>query len=109
MGRLHPGGVYDDPKGARLRVALYPRLRYRFQFANELKLFSEVDHHTKFSINVYGPPQEYVSFVTVANAFDARTVDASFAHDGYGPIPRIKTDNNKWTAGGVPKPLTLTD
>ena len=55
---LHPEGPYDDPKGGALREALYPRLRAHFQFINELQLFAEVDHHTKYSINLYGPPQD---------------------------------------------------
>ena len=54
VGLLHPEGVYDDPKAGVLRAALYPRLRAHFQFINERKLFPEVDHHTKFSINIYG-------------------------------------------------------
>ena len=57
-GYLHPEGPYDDPKGGALREALYPRLRAHFQFMNELQLFAEVDHHTKYSINLYGPPRD---------------------------------------------------
>ena len=40
VGLLHPEGVYDDPKAADLRAALYPRLRAHFQFINERRLFS---------------------------------------------------------------------
>ena len=53
-GFLHPEGIYDDPKGGGFRQEVYPRLRYHFQFQNELNLFAEVDHHAKFSINIYG-------------------------------------------------------
>ncbi len=35
---IHPDGVFDDPKGKELRKALYPKLRYHFQFENENKL-----------------------------------------------------------------------
>ena len=38
-GLVHPESIYDDPKGQNLRAAVYPRLRYHFQFVNELKLF----------------------------------------------------------------------
>ena len=64
---VHPEGVYDDPRGGALRRMLYARLRKHFMFANELKLFAEVDHHTQFSLNVYGGPLPIVSFDTLAN------------------------------------------
>ena len=99
-GLLHPGGVYDDVKGAALRQVLYPKLRYRFQFRNEESLFPEVDPNAEFSVNIYGPPRDTLDFVTMANLYDARTVDASFKHDGYGPIPRIKTEDNKRDLSG---------
>jgi hypothetical protein len=53
-GLLHPEGPYDDPKGGALREAVYGRLRRHFGFVNELQLFAEVDHHTKYSVNIYG-------------------------------------------------------
>ena len=100
VGLLHPDGVYTDAKGNRLRAALYPRLRYRFQFENVRKIFPEVDSRVQFSINIYGPPREPVQFTSMANVFDARTVGASFVHDGYGPIPGIKTSDNQWNVSG---------
>lgn len=100
VGLLHPGGVYDDAKGGRLREAIYPRLRYRFKFTNQLFLFPDAGDRIAFSVNIYGPPMEDVSFVTLVNLFDPHTVDASFAHDGYGRIPGIKNDNNKWNLAG---------
>ena len=51
---LHPEGIYDDPKGGKLRSMIYRKLRYHFHFVNELQLFSEVDHHAAFSVNIYG-------------------------------------------------------
>ncbi len=39
---VHPEGVYNDPKGGLLRKKLYTRLRYRFHFANEKKLFADI-------------------------------------------------------------------
>ena len=99
-GLLHPGGVYDDGKGAALRQTLYPKLRYRFQFRNGLYLFPEVRDQKEFSVNIYGPSRDGPEFVTMANLFDARTVDASFKHDGHGTIPRIKTEDNKWDLCG---------
>src|SRR5690606_24003484 len=75
-GLLHPEGPYDDPKGGALREAIYLRLRRHFQFVNELQLFAEVDHHTKYSVNVYGTPKDSPAFDHIANLFTAATIDA---------------------------------
>jgi hypothetical protein len=93
-GFLHPEGIYDDPKGGAFRAAVYPRLRGHFQYANELMLFGDVDHHAKFSINIYGPPHAAPDFTHLANLFVPQTVDACFAHDGGGVVPGIKDEGD---------------
>jgi len=98
---IHPEGVYDDPKGGILREKLYPRLRKHFMFANERKLFSEVDHHTQFSLNVYGGPQT-ISFDTISNLYDAKTIEDCYTGDPTMPIPGIKDDNGNWNTNGHP-------
>ena len=100
VGLLHPDGVYDDPKGGRFREALYARLRAHFQFQNERRLFPEVDHHTEFSVNVYGAVRPEPAFQHVANLFAPATVDACLDHDGHGPVPGIKDDDGKWNLAG---------
>ena len=99
-GFLHPEGIYDDPKGGLFRAAVYPRLRAHFQFTNELTLFGDVDHHAKFSINLYSEPSDGPSFTHLANLFAPATVDACHAHDGNGPVPGIKTDEGDWNIRG---------
>lgn len=91
-GFLHPEGVYDDPKGGAFRREVYPRLREHFQYINELNLFAEVDHHAKFSANVYGPYDERVHFNHLANLFIPQTADICFAHEGQGQVPGIKEE-----------------
>jgi hypothetical protein len=98
-GLLHPEGAYDDPKGGPLRTVLYQRLRRHYQFANETGLFGDVHHMTKFSINVYGPART-AQFQHIANLFTPSTVDASVTHDGSGPVPGIKDDENAWSVKG---------
>ena len=98
-GFLHPEGVYDDPKGGVFREALYSRLRAHFQFQNEKKLFSEVDHHALFSVNVYGEARDAPAFKHIANLFVPGTVDACLEHDGRGEVPGIK-DEEGWTTAG---------
>jgi len=93
-GFLHPEGIYDDPKGGGFRQEVYPRLRYHFQFQNELKLFPEVDHHAKFSINIFAhDPDRRVSFMHLANLYAPSTIDKCFEHSGHGPVPGIKDDD----------------
>lgn len=98
---VHPEGVYDDPKGGALREKLYSRLRYHFQFANERKLFPEVDHHTQFSLNVYGGPL-MVSFDTISNLYDAKSIVECYEGDSAAPIPGIKDENGDWNVKGHP-------
>ncbi|URD44581.1 class I SAM-dependent DNA methyltransferase [Pseudomonas sp. BYT-5] len=97
---LHPEGVYDDPKGGELRAALYSRLRAHYQFANELMLFAEVHHHTKYSVNVYGTALAAPAFWHIANLFAPSSVTASLRHVGGGAIPGIKRDEGGWNTAG---------
>ena len=98
-GLLHPEGVYDDAKGGRLRQVLYRRVRRHFQFVNQLMLFPEIGHRVTYSVNIYGQERE-VGFDTMANLFHPETVEAAYAHDGYGEVPGIKTDDNQWDLSG---------
>ena len=108
-GFLHPEGVYDDPKGGAFRAALYARLRAHFQFHNEKHLFPGVDHHNAFSINVYSRPLVTPAFGHIANLYTPATVDACFDHDGHGPIPGIKDDDNNWNVNGHSRRLIPVD
>ena len=96
MGLLHPEGTYDDPKGQPLRRVVYHHLRYHFQYQNELSLFAEVHHETKYSENIYGPCQQEVHFASISNLFTPSTVDGCFAHDGHGICGGIKDENGNW-------------
>lgn len=101
---LHPEGVYDDPKGGALREKLYSRLRKHFMFANERKLFPEVDHHTQFSINVYGGPL-MVSFDTISNLYEVNTISECYENNTDLPVPGIKDENGNWNTKGHPQRL----
>ena len=100
-GFLHPEGVYDDPNGGRLREEIYRRLRYHFQFQNELNLFGDVDHHVKFSVNIgTSKARDSIYFFYIANLFSVATVDACFQHTGSSTVGGIKDDNNNWNLVG---------
>lgn len=102
-GFLHPEGIYDDPKGGKLRKLVYLRLRSHFQFHNEMKLFAEVHNTTTFSINVYRANESEnldINFKSISNLYQPMTIDKCFLHDGTGGVPGIKNDKSQWNLGG---------
>lgn len=100
QGLLHPEGVFDDPNGGVLRRSTYRRLRMHWQFQNELKLFPEVAHRMKYSLNIYGRILPQPSFRTMANLLHPETIYASDRHSGSGISPGIKNDQGSWELKG---------
>ncbi len=100
-GFVHPEGVYDDPKGGALREKLYQRLRKHFMFANELKFFHEVDHHTTFSVNVYGGPQKVIAFDTISNLYAVSTLEECYRNSGAVFSHGIKKNGSRWNLDGT--------
>jgi len=94
IGLVHPEGPYDDPKGQELRKEVYTRLKYHFQFKNELMLFSEIDHHNFYGVHIYAGSQNEIDFININNLFHTRTIDASFVHDGNGMAGGIKVKDS---------------
>lgn len=113
VGLLHPEGPYDDPKGGRFREALYRRIRRHFQFVNETvngsQLFPEVDHKTKYSINIYGPSRDVPHFESISNLFLPVTIDESLRHDGKGLPEGYKSASGKWSIAGHKRRLIQVD
>jgi len=97
-GFLHPDGVYDDPNGENLRQEIYPRLRYHFQFQNELILFPIGDRE-RFSLNIYNN-KATENFYHISNLFHPSSIDASFDNNGSGQCIGIKNDRNEWNISG---------
>lgn len=108
-GFVHPEGVYDDPKGGTLRANIYRRMRAHFQFQNELSLFAEVDHHVKFSLNVFGGDQTNPQFIHLANLFAVSTIDESMQSSSPELVGGIKNDENKWNKKGHPDRVIQVD
>jgi hypothetical protein len=99
---LHQESIYDDPKGGKMREAVYARLRKHFQFQNQLKktLFKDIDNKEKFSINIYSGSTHSIAFESIANLFAVKTVDECYYHDGNGVVPGIKNEFDKWQTRG---------
>lgn len=100
IGILCPESIYDDPKGQPLRRELYKRLRYHFQYQNELRLFAEVDHHTVYGDQLLGPRSSSPNFYSIHNLYHPTTVDACFAHTGLGLCQGKKDNKGKWNIEG---------
>lgn len=98
-GLLLPESIYDDPNGQPLRRELYLRLRYHFQYQNELRLFTEVHHHTRYGDQLLGPRSSSPNFLSIHNLFHPATVDACFAHNGLG-LCAGKKKNGTWNTEG---------
>jgi hypothetical protein len=84
IGLVHPEGTYDDPKGGIFRKLIYQKLRYHFHFVNELLLFSEIDHHNDYSVNIYGPSYQIPYFLSMSYLYHPSTIDGSFIDEGIG-------------------------
>ena len=111
IGLLTPESIYDDPNGQPLRRELYKRLRYHFQYQNELRLFAEVDHHTVYGDQLLGPRRSSSPrFASLSNLFHPSNVDGCFAHDGHGMCGGIKDENGNWnTKPHRDRIVTFTD
>lgn len=105
---IHPDGVYDDPKGGKLRELLYPRLRKHFQFINELRLFSEVHHSTGFGLNIYGSAKT-IAFDSISNLFNLSTIDDCYSTDNANDkVPGIKDELGWCTTGHSKRVVHIT-
>lgn len=111
IGLLTPESIYDDPNGQPLRRELYKRLRYHFQYQNELRLFAEVHHHTVYGDQLLGPRRSSSPhFASLSNLFHPSTVDGCFTHDGHGMCGGIKDENGNWnTKPHRDRIVTFTD
>ncbi|MEQ8226038.1 MAG: hypothetical protein ABRQ37_27240, partial [Candidatus Eremiobacterota bacterium] len=98
---LHPDGVYDAPKGQILLKEINQRLKYHFQFINQLKLFPDIGNTRKYSINIY---KAYKCKTNISyhifNLFHTKTIEEIFEHNGCGEVDGIKDKNDKWNLKG---------
>ena len=95
---IHPDGVFNDPQGGLLRVAIYQKLRKHYHFINEMQLFPEVGHPETFSLNIYCN-RHSTSFEMISNLFSPTTVDECY--DGTGrALMGIKDEDNNWNVAG---------
>ena len=95
---IHPEGVYDEPRGGKLRRAIYPRLRKHLQFRNELKLFAEIHHSRIYSLNIYSN-RFSSNFESINNLFIPATIDECYTVLNFS-AGGIKNENGEWNTKG---------
>lgn len=101
IGLFHQTGIFDDPRGGRLRRALLPRLRWAITFKNELMLFSEIGHPRPFAFTVSRTAaQETANFSLVGILLHPRTLDDAVTHDNVGVVPGMKGEDGHWNLRG---------
>ncbi|MGP5249886.1 DNA methyltransferase [Corynebacterium variabile] len=95
IGLIHPESHFTEKKASTLRSGAYQRLRRHWQFINKLILFDIGDGKT-YSINVYSSPVEDIFFLNSSSLYHPKTLIDSIIHDGSGPLPGLKDDENHW-------------
>lgn len=101
---VHPDGVFNDSNGEKLREYLYTKLKYLFQFENELTLFTGTNDHgrMRFTVSVYRANGKKIAFDAICNLFHPVTIDRCYLGDPSAPVPGIKDENNNWELNGHP-------
>jgi len=95
VGLIHPESHFTEARAGGLRRQTYRRLRRHWQFRNELSLF-EIHHTRQYGVQVYGPRREQPAFLNATSLYEPQTLERSLRHDGSGPEPGIKDDEDRW-------------
>ncbi|MEV6432489.1 DNA methyltransferase [Nocardia sp. NPDC051463] len=92
---IHPESHFTEARAGRLRGACYRRLRRHYRFHNNTFQFPEIGHKKTFGIHVYGAETD-VQFTHAAWIFAPSVIERSLVHDGSGPPPTIRDQDEKW-------------
>jgi hypothetical protein len=110
IGMFHQPGCFDDPDGGALRAELARRLRLVARFKNELLLFSAIKPERPYCISIsQSTAREEIKFISVSDLYHPITLDKSWDHNGYGPVPLVKNDEGAWILLGHRSRLILVD
>ncbi|WP_043731174.1 DNA methyltransferase [Nocardia asiatica] len=92
---IHPESHFTEARANSFRAACYRRLRRHWQFRNEIKLFTEINHTRQYGVHVYGA-ESAVSFIQGAAIYHPDVATRSIHHDGSGPAPGVKDPDGRW-------------
>lgn len=91
---IHLESHFTDEKAGPLRRALYRRLRRHWHFVNQLTLF-EIQNEKHYGVTVHGGEQD-PDFLQAAWLYHPDTAQRSLRHDGAGPEPGMKDEDDAW-------------
>jgi hypothetical protein len=100
---IHQDGHLGDPKSGAFRRHWYARIAKHFEFSNKMttKVFAEVHHELKFSLNIYRGEAHEIDFEKFTYAFLPSQIEDSYLdRDGLGEIPGIKNLEGNWDTRG---------
>ncbi|MYW75263.1 MULTISPECIES: restriction endonuclease subunit M [Pseudonocardia] len=95
VGLIHLDTHFTDNKAGPLREETYYRLRRHWEFSNELQLF-EIGNQRHYSVNIYGARREALQFLNAVSLYHPDSVTRSLVHNGSGPEPGLKDDQDRW-------------
>lgn len=105
IGLIHEDGILEEKEMAEYRTSYYKKLKYHFQFANEKKLFAEVDNKKRFSLNILRSVPGEVNFFHLGNLYQVSTMDACFNDPNTGKTPLPKNEAGDFETKGHPNRL----
>ncbi len=100
---IHQDGHLGDPNSGEFRAHWYARTAKHFEFSNKMtaKVFAEVHHELKFSLNLYRGTVGDVNFEKFTHAFLPSQIEDSYADkDGLSDLPGIKNEKGDWDTRG---------
>ncbi|MCP1388313.1 class I SAM-dependent DNA methyltransferase [Corynebacterium sp. TA-R-1] len=92
---IHPESHFTEKKAAPLRRGAYLRLRRHWHFVNELVLF-DIAHIFFYGVHTYGAAQSSPRFLSAVHMYHPSTAVESLKHNGTGPKPGFKDEQNNW-------------
>lgn len=99
FGVIQEDGIFEDKQAGGFREIIYKKLRFHFQFQNELHLFSEVAHTKRYSVNVFSN-FDSGKFDHIGNLFLPSTIDECYSIETSESLGGIKNERNKWNTRG---------
>ncbi|MGW5317713.1 Eco57I restriction-modification methylase domain-containing protein [Nocardia thailandica] len=105
---IHPESHFTEARAQTLRRVCYTRLRRHYRFHNNTYQFPEIGHKKTFGIHVYGAVSQ-PGFIHASWIFAPTVVERSFLHDGFGPQPSIRDENDDWDLRPHSSRITFVD